>query len=146
MKRYKDWSLRAKFNILCIMLVMLTAVCLSVYEIKRISDTAIESWLSDGAELAGTLAAFGRYATETEEAAAIESIIAGASHEALTYLGLLRSDMSVLAEKWHEPAGDPFPDWYSADSDPVASPVFSSDGRYVQFVAAIGSDPSAAGS
>jgi diguanylate cyclase (GGDEF)-like protein len=145
MKRYKDWSLRAKFNILCIMLVMLTAISLSVYEIKRVSDTGIKTWLSDGEEMARTLAAFGRYATETEEADAIESIIASANHEALTYFGLLRSDMSVLAEKWHGPSGDPFPDWNRADSDPVESPVFSSDGRFVQFVAAIDGDASPAG-
>ncbi|UCB56075.1 MAG: EAL domain-containing protein [Thiotrichales bacterium] len=143
MKRNKGFSLAAKFNILCIVLVMLTAVTLSVYEIKRVWDNNIESLLSDGVQTATSLAAIGRFAVQTEQPAAVDSIINSANDAAMTYLGLLRSDMTVLAEKWHASIQDPFPNWYTTEPGFDVPPVFSSDGRYVQFVAPISSHDSA---
>ena len=137
MKQNKGFGLTTKFNLLSILLVLLTAITLSVYEIRREWNHRIESLLTDGEQTARSLAEFSRYAIEAGDVAAVESIVSSGSDEAMTYLGLLRPNMTALAERWHGTAQEPFPDWHRQPRTFNNAPVFSADGRYVQFIAPV---------
>ena len=133
MKQNKGFGLTAKFNMLSILLVLLTAATITAYEIKREWDSKMEALLSDGSKTAASLARFSQFAIDTEDYAAVGSILGSRSDASITYMGLLRADKSVLAEKWHDTVQEPFPDW-SARGEFDVSPVFSGDGRYIQFI------------
>ncbi len=133
----KGFGLTAKFNLLSILLVLLTAISLTVYEIKREWEDRIETLLTDGEQTVRSLAEFSRYAIGAGDAKAIESIVNSRNDASMTYLGMLRSDMTVLAEKWHEPANEPFADWQNHTNDFNTTPVFSDDGRYIQFISPV---------
>ena len=139
MKQIKGLGLSAKFNLLSILLVLFTAIVLSVYEIGREREGNTAALLTDGQQTSKSLAEFARYAIATADTEAIDSIISSRNDAAMTYIGLLRADRTVLAERWHGTENDPFPNWRDQAADPGLSPAFSKDGRHVQFFAPIDS-------
>ena len=62
MKQKKGLGLSAKFNLLSILLVLFTAIALSVYEIGREREGRTAALLTDGQQTSRNLAEFARYA------------------------------------------------------------------------------------
>ncbi len=133
-KRIKGLGLTAKYNVLSIMLVLITAIAVTTYAVKREWDNHIQTLMEDGRHTAQILAAFSEYAIYTEDAESINTILNSRDDSLVTYLGLLRQDTSVLAEKWNEPANEIFPDWRKNSTVYDHDGVFSDDGRYIQFI------------
>ena len=109
--KIKGASLTTKFNLLSITLVLITAIAVTTYAVNRESTNQIKNLQEEGEQTVRLLAEFSEYAIYTGDTDSIEIILNSRDDSVITYLGLLRHDTSVLAEKWHEPVKKIFPDW-----------------------------------
>ena len=75
MKKTKGLGLTAKFNMLSIMLVVFTALAVSLYEVRREQSNHLISMIDHGREVSGILAKFSEYALFTEDEDTLKSII-----------------------------------------------------------------------
>ena len=131
---FRDYGLTTKFNLLSIMLVLLTAVAITSYEIKREKENHLEAMLERGIEMSSMIAMFSEYALFSEDAEAVNDILSNTDDEKTTYLGLLRRDKSVLAEKGGLPAQQSFSVRQGSTAGAENRPEFSRDGRYIRFL------------
>ena len=130
----RRFGLTAKFNLLSIGLVVCTAIAVASFQMNREWNNRLNTILHEGAEKASLIAQFSEYAVYAEDRESLDSILSGPRDGQTAYLGLYRSDRSVLAEKWYEPARILFPDWASQDA---GASRFTADQRYVQFLVPI---------
>jgi len=95
----KSYSITTKFNLLSIILVLLTAVALSSYEIKRNKENHLEALLEHGQEVSSIIAKFSELALTSGNDDILNNIIAHADDEETTYIGLLRQDRTAIVER-----------------------------------------------
>jgi len=136
----KEIGLTSKFNLLSIALVLITAIAVTTYAVKREWDSQIKNLQEEGLQTVNILAEFSEYAIYTGDQDSINTILNSRDDDVITYLGLLRHDSSVLAEKWRETAHEIFPGWREQSIVNGRDVVFSEDGKYIQFIAPVLSD------
>jgi len=132
-KRIKSLGLTSKFNLLSITLVLITAIAVTTYAVKREWDSRIINLQEEGLQSTRILAEFSEYAIYTGDPESINTILNSRDDSVITYIGLLRQDTSVLAEKWLEAENIIFPDWRNQSIVNKRDVMFSEDGRYIQF-------------
>ncbi|MBA1445445.1 MAG: response regulator [Gammaproteobacteria bacterium] len=130
----KGFGLTTKFNLLSILLVLLTAMAVTIYEIEREQDSRLEALVAHGMETVELIAKFSEYALFAEDEETLKTILTSVSDEETTYLGLLRPNKTVLAEKWLDPSHEVFPDWQVDGQNGKDTGVSSTDGRYIKIL------------
>ncbi|MEN8176992.1 MAG: response regulator [Pseudomonadota bacterium] len=128
------FGLTTKFNLLSILLVLLTAMAVTTYEIKREWDSRLEALTKHGMEVSEIVAKFSEYVLFSEDKETLRTILSSVDDGETTYLGLLRPNKTALAEWWMESAQELFPNWQTDSAVSNISPVFSEDGRHIQFL------------
>ncbi|MFV9616483.1 MAG: HAMP domain-containing protein, partial [Gammaproteobacteria bacterium] len=136
-KQIKDVSLTAKFNALSILLVLITAIAVTTYAVKREWDNQIKNLIEEGRQTAQLLAEFSDYAIYTGDSESIKAILNSRNDSVITYLGLLRQDTSVLADKWFEAESNVFPGWRKQSIVNGHNVMFSENEHYIQFIAPV---------
>ena len=136
-KQIKSLGLTSKFNLLSIMLVLITAIAVTSYAVKREWDSQIKNLQEEGLQTARILATFSEYAIFTGDPDSINIILNSRDDSVITYIGLLRQDTSVLAERWFEAENNVFPDWRKQSIVNDHDVIFSEDGHYIQFFAPV---------
>ncbi|RLJ22792.1 hybrid sensor histidine kinase/response regulator [bacterium endosymbiont of Escarpia laminata] len=130
----KGFGLTTKFNLLSILLVLLTAMAVTIYDVEREQDSRFEALVAHGMETVELIAQFSEYALFAEDEETLKTILTSGSDEETTYLGLLRPDKTALAEKWLDPSLEVFPDWQVDGQSADDTAVSSTDGRYIKFL------------
>ncbi|MDX2505077.1 MAG: EAL domain-containing protein [Gammaproteobacteria bacterium] len=134
MTQVKGFGLTTKFNLLSILLVLLTAMAVTSYNITREWDNRLEALFEHGKEVSEIVAKFSEYALFSEDKDTIKIILSSADDPETSYLGLLRPDKTVLAEKVVESIQGEFPGWRTDSSNVKNTPIFSNDSKYIQFL------------
>lgn len=127
--QYKGLKLTTKFNLLSLALVLLTAIAVTTFGIKRESVNQLDSLVNQGVRETQLIAKFSEYALYSEDQDNINLILQAINPKNTTYLGLLRADKSVLAERWLEPVQ---PEILTEATANGAS-LFSRHGRLIKF-------------
>ncbi len=133
-KNFNGFGLTAKFNLLSILLVVLTAIAVTAFEIKREWDYRFEALLQAGMEKAELLASFSEYALYAEDEDTINTILNSTEDKVSSYIGLLRPDRTILAEKWLQQENDISQAWLAASNSLSKLTHVSDDGKNVHFV------------
>lgn len=127
--RFKGLQLTAKFNLLSITLVLLTAIAVAGYGIKREKDNLLSSLVEQGRIETQLIAKYSEYALYSEDKNTLNNILQAADIKNTSYLALLRPDKTVLAEKWLTPRPDQgLIDISNSDNE------YQFQGRYMTFV------------
>ncbi|MBL3600575.1 MAG: hypothetical protein JMN25_12040 [gamma proteobacterium endosymbiont of Lamellibrachia anaximandri] len=121
-------------NLLSILLVLLTAMAVTIYEVERGQHSRLEALVAHGMETVELIAKFSEYALFAEDEETLKTILTSVSDEETTYLGLLCPDMTALAEKWLDPSNGVFPDWQVDSLSANDTGVSSTDGRYIKIL------------
>ena len=124
--RFKELSLTMKFNLLSITLVLLTAIAVAGYGLKREKDDLLAALVEQGKIETQLIAKISEYALYSEDKDSLKTILQAVHVQNTTYLGLLRPDKSVLSERWLEPK--------SAIDILNADNALQFQGRYISFV------------
>lgn len=137
MRTTKGLGLTAKFNMLSIMLVVLTALAVTVYEVRREQNNKLDAMIDNGREISGIIARFSEYALFTEDEDSLKSIINSIDDEQVSYMALLRANKTILTEKRTSTQQTYGFDWQTNEQFLEIKKVVSSDGRFIQFIAPV---------
>ncbi len=98
MSKEKGISLHVKFNVLSVLLVVLTALSIALFEINEKQKNGLETLIQQGVEKSVFISDLSEYAMFSEDLASLENIITHQDPQ-ISYLALLRPDMSILVEQ-----------------------------------------------
>jgi diguanylate cyclase (GGDEF)-like protein len=131
------FGLTAKFNLLSILLVVCTAGAVAGFQLNKEWNHRFESLTTHSKQKVEMVSQLSEFAVFTEDEAALNTMLAGATDEDTAYIGFFRPDQSVLAE-WSLRGNDSlFPNWKSERRNTHVNMSLSADERYVQFLAPI---------
>jgi len=111
MSHKKELSLTRKFNILSILLVLMTGLSITAFEVYQKHVDGLQTLLTQGKEISTLIAKFSEYAVFSEDQESLQ-LATEAQDDETVYLALLRGDKTVLIEKQYIPHLKPnlFPD------------------------------------
>ena len=111
MSHKKELSLARKFNILSILLVLMTGLSITAFEVYQKHVDGLQTLLTQGKEISTLIAKFSEYAVFSEDQESLQ-LATEAQDDETVYLALLRGDKTVLIEKQYIPHLKPnlFPD------------------------------------
>ena len=135
-------GLTTKFNLLSIMLVLLTATAITSYEIKKKWDNHLDAIVEHGQEMTEIVAKFSEYALFSEDEESLQSIINSTYNKETSYVGLLRSDKTVLAERGSRSDDKLFPVYNLSTNN--STHIFSHDNKHILFLVPITSSQKSA--
>jgi len=125
----KRLSLTAKYNLLSIMLVLLTGIAITGYSIDQERHSYMQSIVAQGVAKSVLLSKFSEYAFYTEDQESLNNVLGAIEKADTSYVGLLRTDNSILAERWLEPVKSI--NWKLNQDSGV---MLSQNDRYIQFL------------
>ena len=108
MNNKKEYSLTRKFNLLSIILVLLTGASITSFEVWQRRVDGLEALLQQGIEKIQLIANFSEYAVFSEDQESLQHAIQG-EDEQKVYVALLRADKTVLIEKRYSENFNPEP-------------------------------------
>ena len=145
MRKKKGISLAVKFNILSVLLVVLTAFSIAFFEIKQKQKDGLASLIHQGIEKSSLIADLSEYAIFSEDIVSVENIITHQDPQT-SYIALLRSDMSVLiAQNYQQLELCPFYTTLPAkklklvETHVAFEPDDTDCGQHIQFISPISS-------
>ncbi|MBU0682182.1 MAG: response regulator [Proteobacteria bacterium] len=149
MNRKKGISLIIKLNTLSVLLVLLTALSITLNEINTKRHDGYQQLLEQGREKALLIAELSEYAMFAEDIDSLQRII-NKGDQQTSYLGLLRHDSSVLTQKYFKTLDmSPFLQTLkvlsqSPDDKPSQTTIIAQHhdfGDFLQFIQPIFSNP-----
>ena len=133
-KRLKAIGLTTKFNLIANLLVTLTAIALTTSLLSLEQDTRKKELLNHGYSIAQMLAKFSEFALYSEDADSLNLILNTIDDKAISYLALVRQDMSVVADRWYLASSPSQENFINQAETLIAEPVYSTSGKEIMFL------------
>lgn len=127
------FGLTTKFNLLTIGLVILTTFSVTLLQTSREHSSQLKTLLDHGEAISTLVAKYSEFALYSEDQSSVATILNFFDDREASYLGLLRADKTVIAQRWFEQEQKPsiLPNFDSQ------KPLFSDDGRHILFMKAV---------